>query len=184
MRITGGDLRSRRFDAPHGDRTRPTSDKVREALFSVLGHHVAFDDAVVVDAFAGSGGLAFEALSRGATRAFVLEEARGALRTIAANATALELSHRITVIAGDIERTMTRIDAPVRVAFFDPPYALVPTDGFAKLLHAFCEHVSWEDGALLVLEHRAGDHVPTLDGWDTVADRVWGDTGVRIARLA
>ena len=145
---------------------------------------MSFDDAVVVDAFAGSGGLAFEALSRGATRAFLLEEARGALQTIASNATALALTDRITVLAGDIERTMTRIDAPVRVAFFDPPYALVPTDGFEKLLNAFCKHISWDDGALMVLEHRAGDDLPTLDGWETLADRVWGDTGVRVARLA
>ena len=145
---------------------------------------MSLDGAVVVDAFAGSGALAFEALSRGATRAFVLEEARGALRTIASNAAALELAARTTVLPGDVGRTLGRIDAPVRVAFFDPPYALVATQAFAALLETFCKTVRFDDGALLVVEHRTGDAVPIPDGLDILADRVWGDTGVCIAMAA
>ncbi len=184
MRITGGTLRSRRFDAPAGSGTRPTTDKVREALFSVLGHHVSFDGAVIVDAFAGSGALAFEALSRGADHAFLLEGHRGALRTIAANAKELGLESRLTVLAGDAERTMGRIGKPVRVAFFDPPYDFAPTEAFQRLLDAFCTHTPLDDGALIVVEHRAGDEIAVPTSTSVLADRTWGDTAARILQRA
>jgi 16S rRNA (guanine966-N2)-methyltransferase len=183
VRITGGTLRSRRLDAPAGDRTRPTSDRVREALFSVLAHHVDLEGATVVDAFAGSGSLAFEAMSRGAERAFLLEEARAAVRVIEANAGALGLASRVSVIAGDAERGLARIQEPVRVLFVDPPYALVETAAFARFLEAAASRLRWEDDALVVVEHRAGDDVPDSEALEVVAERTWGDTSVRISRV-
>jgi 16S rRNA (guanine966-N2)-methyltransferase len=183
VRITGGTLRSRRIEAPAGDRTRPTSDRVREALFSVLAHHVDLDGAVVVDAFAGSGALAFEAISRGAARAFLLEEARSAARAIEANVRALGLGAAVTLLAGDATRTLPRVAGPVRVLFADPPYAIVETAAFARFLAAARAHVTWERDALVVVEHRAGDLVPALAACETVAERTWGDTSVRISRV-
>jgi 16S rRNA (guanine966-N2)-methyltransferase len=184
VRITGGTLRSRRVEAPAGDRTRPTSDRVREALFSVLAHHVDLEGAVVVDAFAGSGALAFEALSRGARRAYLLEEARPAARAIEANIRALGLGDAATLLAGDAARTLARVVGPVRLLLADPPYALVPTDTFTRFLSAARGQLAWEPEALVVVEHRAGDAVPEIAGLEAVAERAWGDTAVRISRVS
>lgn len=183
MRITGGTLRSRRIDAPAGDRTRPTSDRVREALFSVLAHHVDLEGAAVVDAFAGSGALAFEAISRGAARAFLLEEARAAARAIEANVRALDLAAQVSLLVGDATRTVARVSGPVRVLFADPPYALVETEAFGRFLAAARAAIAWDEDALAVVEHRTGDRVPTIDGLEPVAERTWGDSSVRISRV-
>ena len=146
----------------------------------MLGHLVDFEDSVVADVFAGSGSLAFEALSRGATHAYAVEEARGALRTLAANAKALGLEGAITVVPTDAARAAARIVKPLRVAFFDPPYEDVPTESFTRTLDAFCTQAAWEETALIVVEHRAGDEVRAPAGTVLETERTWGDTGVRI----
>lgn len=184
MRITGGLLRSRRIDAPAGDRTRPTSDRVREALFSVLGNLVEFEGAHVVDAFAGSGSLAFEALSRGAGHATLLEEGRTALACIEANARNLGVREQVTVVAGDAERTLARVKGnPVRVLFADPPYDLVETPAFARFLTAASTAFAWEHEGLVVVEHRKGDRVPAVPAFEDEALRTWGDTSVWLGRI-
>ena len=180
MRITGGHLRSRRLEAPAGGLTRPTSDRVREALFSVLAHHIDLTGAAVVDVFAGSGALGFEAISRGADHAFLLEESRAALRSIAENAKSLGVENQVTIVPGDALRTVGRgtLRRAVRVAFFDPPYAQIGTPAFQRLLETFHETVPIESEALLVVEHRAKDSVALPRGCTLIEDRSWGDTGI------
>lgn len=151
----------------------------------MLGHLTAFEGAHVVDAFAGSGSLTFEALSRGAVRGTLLEEGRSALRCIAANAKSLDVEARVTVLAGDAERSLARVaPPPVRLLFVDPPYDLVETPVFARFLAAAREKLAWEEGALLVVEHRAGDTVPVVTGVEEESLRTWGDTSVWIARIS
>ncbi len=120
MRIVGGRWRGRRLVTPPGAATRPTSDRVREAVFSILG---PLDGEAVLDLFAGSGALGLEALSRGAARATLVERAAPALRALRANVAALDAT--VDVRARDVRaflRDASSAGGPYDLAFLDPPY--------------------------------------------------------------
>ncbi|MCA9584627.1 MAG: 16S rRNA (guanine(966)-N(2))-methyltransferase RsmD [Myxococcales bacterium] len=177
MRITGGELRSRSLTAPRGKATRPTSDRVREALFSML--HARDDDPygpAVLDLYAGTGALALEALSRGAPRAVLVENARPALEAIRANVRALDVEARVEVIAGRVEQVTTRLRGPYGVIFCDPPYADVPAPRTREALEALA--LTLVEGGTLVLEHAPSDAPPLLSAVDRVTTRVYGDTAL------
>jgi 16S rRNA (guanine966-N2)-methyltransferase len=140
MRITGGTFRSRALRAPPGQATRPTSDRVREALFGILASAGAIESARVLDLYAGSGALALEALSRGASEATVVESARPALDAIRRNVEALGVADRVHVIAAAVRPSihsgvhggspaLARIarGGPFDLVFADPPWALADT---------------------------------------------------------
>ena len=121
MRIISGTRKGRRIAAPPGDSTRPTSDRVREALFNILG---AVDDVTVLDLFAGSGALGLEALSRGARRCVFVESDRVAARVIAENLTKLELTGAV-VDKRDALAVLREAGArgtTYDLVFCDPPY--------------------------------------------------------------
>ena len=118
MRIIAGEFKSRRLVAPEGDQTRPTPDRLREALFSALGDRV--EDTVFLDAYAGSGSVGIEALSRGAKRAIFVEKHPKALAALRANLAALGLAHRVTVITTAVSRALPT--QPADIIFLDPPY--------------------------------------------------------------
>jgi 16S rRNA (guanine966-N2)-methyltransferase len=125
MRVIAGTYRGRGLKAPRGESTRPTSDRVREALFSILGDRVR--DARVLDLFAGSGALGLEALSRGAAHADLVERDRRAAAVARANAEALGLGPEEAAVLGMPARRALE-DARGRGAaydlvFLDPPYA-------------------------------------------------------------
>ncbi|MGE0224252.1 MAG: 16S rRNA (guanine(966)-N(2))-methyltransferase RsmD [Acetobacteraceae bacterium] len=130
MRIVAGRWRGRTLESPAGDTTRPTADRVRQALFDMLMHapwggRETVEDAVVLDAFAGSGALGLESLSRGARRAVFVEQDAGALASLRANIRACGAADRATVVAADV-LALTRVprDAPpADLVFLDPPYA-------------------------------------------------------------
>ncbi|HVW16782.1 MAG TPA: 16S rRNA (guanine(966)-N(2))-methyltransferase RsmD [Solirubrobacteraceae bacterium] len=117
MRVVAGTLGGRRLIAPAGSATRPTSDRVREALFSVLGDVTG---AAVLDLFAGSGALGIEALSRGAARATFVERAPAALRALRANLDALGLEADVRRV--DALRYVREADDAYDLVFLDPPY--------------------------------------------------------------
>ncbi len=130
MRIVGGSHRGRAISAPPGDETRPTTDRVREALFNMLMHSPSLltdegktrlDGGIVLDPFAGSGALSFEALSRGALHAYLFEIDALARRTILRNAAELKLADRITLRGADA-RQPGPAAAPADIVFLDPPY--------------------------------------------------------------
>lgn len=183
MRITGGLFRSRALKAPRGTATRPTSDRVREALFSMLvasellGEHVR-----VLDLYAGTGALAFEALSRGAASAVLVESGREAVAIIRQNARALGLESRVTLFDAKVERALARIDGRFGVVFLDPPYADVRAPAFGSVLAAAAALVD-VDGAL-VLEHASTDDSPEIAGLDVDRSRRYGDTTVTLYRAA
>ena len=128
MRIVGGSHRGRRLVAPPGETVRPTSDRAREALFNILSHGafaaegVPFAEKPVLDAFAGTGALGLEALSRGASEAVFIENDREALIGLRRNIAELDETTRSRVIAADATRP-PRAPVPCAVAFLDPPYA-------------------------------------------------------------
>jgi 16S rRNA (guanine966-N2)-methyltransferase len=124
MRVIGGADRGRRLRAPRGLRTRPTADRVREALFDILGPGVA--GMRVLDLFAGTGAVGIEALSRGAARAVFVERNRDALRALRSNLAALRLSReQARVIAGDVLPALPVLAASepaFDLVFLDPPF--------------------------------------------------------------
>jgi 16S rRNA (guanine966-N2)-methyltransferase len=158
--------------APPGAATRPTSEKVRQALFNILGP-VAGDR--VLDLFAGSGALGIEALSRGAAHATFVDSARPALAAIRSNLAALALDDRATVVPGDAVTTAARHlpEAPWRVVFVDPPYR---SDLAARAVLALpCERLAPD--AVVVIEHDRRNAPPDALGSLLRTDqRRYGDT--------
>ena len=118
MRIIAGTFRSRRLESIPGDSTRPTPDRVREALFNILQTRIG--GASFVDAYAGTGAVGIEALSRGAAHAWFLERDRRALDAIRKNLASLGVERQATILAGKVLVTLER--CPGGIVFLDPPY--------------------------------------------------------------
>jgi 16S rRNA (guanine966-N2)-methyltransferase len=179
MRISGGVHRSRQLVSPRGSSTRPTSDRVREALFSILDSRGAIAGARVIDFFAGTGALGLEALSRGAAHATFVENDRRALEALARNIDALRERPRTRVVPQAATRaaTTTLAGEDATLVFCDPPYADVTRDdGVAKLLAALQTNRVLREGALFVLEHATRDK-PSLGSQFHEEDaRTYGDT--------
>ena len=121
MRVVAGEFRGRKLSAPVSQSTRPTTDRVREAIFNALDSVGAVEGALVADLYAGSGALGIEALSRGAEHCTFIESDRHALSAIHDNIAALGVTGRTRVMSGDVLVMVERIDCDV--AFADPPYA-------------------------------------------------------------
>jgi 16S rRNA (guanine(966)-N(2))-methyltransferase RsmD len=119
MRVIAGEFRSRRLKSVPGLNVRPTPDRLRETLFNVLAPEI--EGAVFLDAYAGSGAVAIEALSRGARHAILFEKSNAALAVIHENLKALDLSAHATVIRGNALSLLPR--HPAGIVFLDPPYA-------------------------------------------------------------
>jgi len=177
VRVVSGALGGRRFDAPPGQDTRPTSDRVREALFSALG---AIGGARVLDLFAGSGALAIEALSRGAAHAVLVESNARAAAVIQGNLKALDLAQdRAQVRRRDALRVLrdaSEAGESYDLVFLDPPYRLATGLG-PELATALAPLLA--PGARVIGE---SDRRTPLDlpGLSTTFERRYGDTLLRI----
>jgi len=168
MRVIAGEFGGRVLVAPEGLTTRPTTDKVRQAVFNSLHSMGVVEGAVVADLFAGSGALGIEALSRGAEHCTFVERDRSALHALRTNIDTLGLAPRSTVHATDVMAwvpAMRNID----IAFIDPPYAF---DGWAELLGLLA------DVGLVVAE--ADDPVAAPPGWVQQRSRRYGRTWVTL----
>jgi 16S rRNA (guanine966-N2)-methyltransferase len=123
LRLTGGEFRGRLIESPGSERVRPTQARMRQALFNSLQSKIR--DANVLDLFAGSGALGFEALSRGAEKVVFVEQDRSALKLIAKNAATLGVQDRIKIISESVDRAWSRVllCAPFDIVLADPPYA-------------------------------------------------------------
>lgn len=178
MRITGGHLRSRHLEAPKGDATRPTADRVREALFSILGARAGLQlvGARVLDLYAGTGSLAFEALSRGAVHATLVEAKPDVAKIIRRNAETLGVLGKVSIVATKVERALPRLVAPYDLVFIDPPYADVREGRTGLALAALADVFAQAEE--LILEHASGDEAPALQGCTYQDTRTYGDTAL------
>jgi 16S rRNA (guanine966-N2)-methyltransferase len=181
-RIIAGRLGSRRIDAPPGSGTRPTADRVREALLPALGAVVPLDGARVLDLYAGSGAVALEALSRGASHAVLVENARTALTVLHRNIAALGVADQCTVVPSDASEWLATAappgGTPFSVVFLDPPYKRAVEPDLARLAAR-----GWlAADAVVAVERAARDGAidwPT--GYTPIKQRRYGDTLVAYA---
>lgn len=164
MRVVAGDLGGRRLVSPEGTTTRPTTDRVREAIFNALGSLGIVEGALVADLFAGSGAIGIEALSRGAAHCTFVERDRGALRALEENLETLELFDRSKIVRSDAASVASTLDVDIVVA--DPPYDF---DAWDELLGALRTD-------FVVVE--SGRRIEPGPGWTVVRSRRYGRTWV------
>jgi 16S rRNA (guanine(966)-N(2))-methyltransferase RsmD len=179
MRIVGGSLGGRVLRAPPGAATRPTSEKVRQAIFNILPDP---DGAHVLDVFAGSGALGIEALSRGAAHATFFEQAKPALAAVRDNLKELGVEDRATVIPGDAVSLAARHAPPVpwALVFVDPPYR---SDLAVRAVLAI-PPANLASDAVIVIEHDRRNAPPDELGSLLRTDqRRYGDTLVSFYRV-
>jgi len=177
VRVTGGKLRGRTLAAPRGRDTRPTSDRARESLFSILQHGLGldFEGLAVVDVFAGSGALGLEALSRGAASALFLDNNRAALDCIKDNVQDLGLEGIVEVKRLDGGRLGPPPAGlkPAGLAFLDPPYGRGLIE---PALRGLAEKEWLAAGAHCVCEMGRGDDFSPPAGFEQVDQREQGET--------
>ena len=180
MRIVAGSARGRRIEAPEGRNTRPTLDRVRENLFNMLQGLIA--DSKVLDLFAGSGALSFEAISRGALSAVLVDSDRKASSVQKRNAESLGFSDQVQIICCDwhnVFPTLYRSKETFDLVFLDPPYAMTDmTEVFLKLVP-----VSGAD-TCIILEHQTGRKPVIPDCFEMFKSRSWGFCSVDFYRLS
>jgi 16S rRNA (guanine966-N2)-methyltransferase len=174
MRVVGGSSRGRRLAAPVAQAVRPTSDRVRESIFDILGSMVDLHDMSVVDLFAGTGALGIEALSRGAGSVTFVERDPDAAKSIKANlaSTGLDVPGAVVVRRDvlDFLRALPTREAAFDLALCDPPYSFEPWDELMELLPA----------RLCVLE--SGSELSVPGPWMVLRSRRYGSTLVTVVR--
>ena len=157
MRIIAGQFRSRSLVTPRGERTRPTTDRARESLFNVLSNLIDFEDIRVLDLFAGSGALGFEAISRGAANVVFVEKDRHAHEAILANAASLEVGDSIELIRGDVFKSIARLGQAFDLVFADAPYD--EARARVELPESLMNSGMIRADSFIVLEHRSSDEI-------------------------
>jgi len=174
LRITGGELGGRRIHAPKGAKLRPTTERVREAVFSILGD---VSGARVLDLFCGTGALAIEALSRGASEATLVDTHPRAARE---NVKELELTDRAAVIRADARRFLSRAEeGSYDLVLCDPPYRLA--DRLAADLDPLVRGVLAESGRAMI---ESSPDNPLQIELPVLTERTYGDTLIRVYRGA
>lgn len=175
MRIVGGSARGRTLRAVPGSETRPTSDRVRQSLFDLLGQRC--DGLRVLDLYAGTGALALEALSRGAAQATLVESAKAAAAVIARNAGELGFTDRVTLLRREVQRALPELaerGARFDLVFADPPYA---QSGSQLVADELARLSLLAPGGRAVLERSKREPRPVVpEKLQVVEERRYGDT--------
>lgn len=183
MRIVAGTHRGRPLVGPKGPGLRPTADRVRESLFNLLGQF--FEGGEVLDLYAGTGALAFEALSRGMSRAVLVDPGAESARLVTENARALGMEGRIELMRMPVSRAVPRLAAEGRrfaLVLADPPYS---EEVASEVARAVDEGGLLADDGTLVVEHGRREVPPdTVAGLQRVDSRRFGDTVVSLYRTA
>lgn len=179
MRVISGTAKGRALKAVSGTGTRPTTDKVKEAIFSMIGPY--FDGGNVLDLFAGTGGLGIEALSRGMERAVFIDMEKKSIDIVLENLKTTGLADQAEVYrneAGRALKTLAKRDICFDLVFLDPPYRL---KNAANLMLDMHEFGLLNEGATVVVEHESGYRYPDmLDGFACRRRALYGETAVTI----
>jgi 16S rRNA (guanine(966)-N(2))-methyltransferase RsmD len=147
MRVSGGTGRGQRLKVPTGSRVRPTSDKVKQALFNILGDRVT--DASFLDLYAGAGGIGIEALSRGASSVVFVDSSRESLSVVKKNIERTGFGERAQVVFAKVESYLKKPSGPYDIIFLDPPYA----EELQPLLGLIAGSGIVKSGGIVVAEH-------------------------------
>ncbi|MBO7744182.1 16S rRNA (guanine(966)-N(2))-methyltransferase RsmD [Paenibacillus sp. MWE-103] len=181
MRVISGTAKGRSLKAVPGKSTRPTTDKVKEAIFSMIGPY--FDGGLALDLFAGTGGLGIEALSRGVDRAVFVDLEGASIEVVKQNVQAAGMSDRAEIYRTDAVRAVKALakrQLKFALVFLDPPYRMKDMD---VLMGELAERGLLEDGAKLVVEHDAEHLYPeAMDHYSQIKHTHYGDTAVTIYR--
>ncbi|MBD2862703.1 16S rRNA (guanine(966)-N(2))-methyltransferase RsmD [Paenibacillus oceani] len=179
MRVISGSAKGRPLKAVPGMGTRPTTDKVKEAIFSMIGPY--FTGGNVLDLFAGTGGLGIEALSRGMERAVFVDADKKSVEVVAANLQAARLSEQAEVYRNDASRAikaLSKRDLQFELIFLDPPYKMTAIE---ELLHSMQELGLLADKAIAVVEHDAVNRYADEIGGLALRKRVeYGEIAVSV----
>ena len=180
MRIITGEYRGRKLETPIGYDVRPTTDKVKEAIFNLLQNDIY--GAVCVDLFAGTGSLGLEALSRGAEKCYFCDNARASLNLVKTNVKICKAEDKSIILAGDYTKTLNRIKDKVDIFFLDPPYH----DGLYENCLSLIEELDLlQDDGIIVAEHGKYDEMPEQIGnLVKVKERRYGKIIVSIYQYA
>jgi 16S rRNA (guanine(966)-N(2))-methyltransferase RsmD len=178
MRVTGGIGKGRKLKVPAGSRVRPTSDKVKQALFNILGEKV--EGAHFLDLFAGIGGIGIEALSRGAERVVFVDDSRDSLHVMKQNIEQTGFSERAQVIASKAETFLKKTSEQFDIVFLDPPYSLA----LEPLLKVLAESGILKSDSVVVAEHFKKQPAPVQAGKLALyREAQYGDTVLAFYKL-
>ncbi len=175
MRVIAGSVRGKRLESLEGLHTRPTTDRVKESVFNLLQPYVY--EAKVLDAFAGSGALGIEALSRGAASCVFLENDREAASVVRKNLSATRLSEAAQLFEEDAMGYLARTGDRFSLIFLDPPY---DSGLYMPVLSVICERNLLLPGGVISAEHRAGEMLPVPEGLTVIKERKYGKTAIYV----
>lgn len=173
MRIIAGSYKGRKLASPNDDRVRPTTDRVRESLFSILGD---FSDCVVVDGFAGTGALGIEALSRGADYCYFFDPSYASILLVEENIDRVGASERASIYKVSFDKGLELLESEPDVLFLDPPYGSSLAQSALESM-AKCEWVTAR--ALVVVEQSSTDKPVEHEAFELDDERLFGDTRMR-----
>lgn len=180
MRIIAGHLKGRRLERPVHAHTRPTSDRVREAVFSMVSSRIgAWQECVVLDAFAGSGALGIEALSRGALSCVFFESHPQTLPILKQNIHTLKLMDHSTIMFSDFFKSTYKIENPFNLVFLDPPYHKNMIFQSVVFMH---QQTLLVDKAYVVLEMGENEEFELLPFFTLETCRVYGTVKIMIVQ--
>ena len=181
MRITSGELGGRTILVPKTDAIRPTQDRVREALFSMLQCEIP--GAAFLDLFAGTGAVGLEAISRGASKATFVEFSPKHLDVLRKNIETFRKSPVVEVVRADAYRYIASYSGPgFDIAFADPPYALGEERGYSSVLATLAERGVVKPGGLFIAEMTSVQRSEDTPGWELLRDRTYGKTRLCVWR--
>ncbi|MUT66306.1 16S rRNA (guanine(966)-N(2))-methyltransferase RsmD [Paenibacillus sp. NEAU-GSW1] len=181
MRVIAGEAKGRTLKAVPGMNTRPTTDKVKEAIFSMIGPY--FDGGYALDLFAGTGGLGIEAWSRGVAKTVFIDREKISVDIVRHNTEAAGMGSAAEIYRNDAERAIKLLEKrgiAFKLVFLDPPYRITTMD---ELMVDLADRSMLEDGAVIVVEHDAAHEYPEhIERFEQMKKTKYGDTAVTIYR--
>lgn len=176
MRIIAGEFKGKKLFAPKDSKIRPTTDKVKESIFSMIAPYLA--DAIVIDLFSGTGNLGLEALSRGAERCYFGDKSRDSLELTRQNIAHCKQEDRSITILGDYEYVLRKIKDPADIIFLDPPYKQGLIHECFSLIES---HSLLSEDGIIVAEHGSKEHLDdVLCGYVKIKEKTYGTITISI----